>query len=275
MPYFEVENGVQYFYEDRGQGRPIVFVHGWGMSHMVWERQVVDLCNKFRVISIDCRGCGKSDKPSYGYEISKLADDLHQVIQKLNLKEVTLVGWSAGGSIVIDYVTRYNESDVIKAVSVGGAVPRYTNTDGFELGFPQDAVKETLQAMRANRPALLRNICDGCFHQDVGTPMKEWFFNIFMEQSWFTEKTMEDLGKIDLRDKLRDISIPVAFFHGRHDGVVPLALSEYSANEVPNAKLVIFENSAHSPFIEEAEKFNEELISFISINSEKKQPQKL
>jgi non-heme chloroperoxidase len=263
MPYVEVEKGVQYYYEDVGQGEPIVFVHGWGMNRKVWERQMVDFSNKFRVITIDCRGCGNSDKPAHGYEISKIADDVHQVIQKLDLKEVTLVGWSAGGSIVVDYVIRYGGANVVKAVSVGGAAPRYTSTDGFELGAPQEAVNGTLAAMRANRPALLRAISDGCFHQDVGQPMKDWFFNIFMEQSWFTEKTMEDLGKIDLRDKLSDISIPVAFFHGLHDGVVPFALSEYCAKEVPGAKLVVFENSSHAPFIEEIDRFNEELISFI------------
>src|SRR4051794_6246381 len=77
MPYVEVEKGIQYYYEDIGQGQPIVFVHGWGMSRKVWERQVVDLSDKFRVITIDWRGCGKSDKPAHGYEISKLADDIN------------------------------------------------------------------------------------------------------------------------------------------------------------------------------------------------------
>ncbi|MDR7075941.1 pimeloyl-ACP methyl ester carboxylesterase [Neobacillus niacini] len=263
MPYIEVEKGVQYYYEDVGQGKPIVFVHGWGMNRQVWERQVVDFSDTFRVITIDCRGCGKSDKPAHGYEISKLADDLNKVVQNLGLEDATLVGWSAGGSIVMDYVTRFGGGAVTKAVSVGGAVPRYTSTEGFDVGVPQENVTQTLAAMRVNRPALVRAIADGCFHQDVGQPMKDWFFNNFMEQSWFTEKTMEDLGKIDLRDKLSDISIPVAFFHGLHDGVVPLSLSEYCVKEVQGAKLVVFENSSHAPFIEEIDRFNEELKSFI------------
>lgn len=264
MPYVEVEEGIQYFYEDRGQGPTILFVHGWGANRRVWERQVVDLSDQFRVITIDCRGCGKSDAPDHGYKISELADDIHQVIQKLDLKDVTLVGWSAGGSIVIDYITRYKTGEVTKAVSVGGAVPRYTSTEEFELGFPQEAVQDTLAAMRANRPALLRNICEGNFHQDVGEAMKNWLFDIFLDQSWYTEKTMEDLGQIDLRGELNNISIPVAFFHGLQDVVVPLSLSEYSAKEVREAKLVLFNNSGHAPFMEEADRFNEELVSFIN-----------
>jgi non-heme chloroperoxidase len=263
MPYVEVERGIQYYYEDIGQGQPIVFVHGWGMSRKVWERQVVDLSDKFRVITIDWRGCGKSDKPAHGYEISNLADDINQVIQNLQLKNAALVGWSAGGAIVMEYVTRYGGDAVIKAVSVGGPVPRYTTTEGFELGVPQDVIKETLIALRANRPAVLRSLAEGTFHQDVGKPMEDWLFNILMEQSWFTERTMEDLGKIDLRSKLNDVSIPVAFFHGLHDGSVPLSLSEYSAKNVPGSKLVVFEHSAHAPFIEEFERFNEELTTFI------------
>lgn len=75
---------------------------------------------------------------------------------------------------------------------------------------------------------------------------------------------MADLRNLDLRDKLHDIKIPVAFFHGIHDESVPYALAEYSSKEVPGAILVTFENSAHVPFIEEIEKFNQELSSFIA-----------
>ena len=263
MPFVEVEKGVNYYYEDRGEGQPIVFVHGWGMSGMVWERQAVDLSDRYRIITLDCRGCGKSDKPGHGYTIAELSKDLYHFLNALQLKDVVLVGWSAGGSIVIDYVTRYGDR-VVKAVSVGGAVPRYTATDGFDIGAPQQAFQETMTAMKTNRATLLRGICDACFHHDIGTPTKEWLFSIFMEQSWFAERTMEDLGKIDLRDKLPNINIPVAFFHGLHDQVVPYALSEYSAKQVPGAKLVTFEESSHTPFMEETQKFNDELEAFIS-----------
>lgn len=263
MPYVEVEKGVQYYYEEVGQGKPIVLIHGWGANRKVWERQIVDFSDKYRVITIDCRGCGNSDRPAHGYEISQLADDIHQVIQHLNLKDATLVGWSAGGTVVVDYVSRYHGDAVTKAVSVGGAVPRYTSTDDFPLGGPLEAVQGTLAAMKANRPAIVRGIADGCFHADVGQATKDWFFNVFLEQSFFTEKTMEDLAVVDLRAQLKDIRVPVAFFHGTHDGVVPYELSDYAAKEVPNATLVSFENSSHAPFVEEIEKFNNELLSFI------------
>ena len=59
MPFVEVETGVRYFYEDRGEGKPIVFVHGWGMSGEVWEGQAVAFSDEYRVITLDCRGCGK------------------------------------------------------------------------------------------------------------------------------------------------------------------------------------------------------------------------
>ena len=264
MPFVEVETGVRYFYEDRGEGKPIVFVHGWGMSGEVWEGQAVAFSDEYRVITLDCRGCGKSDKPKSGYEISALSNDLRNFLKALNLDDVTLVGWSAGGSIVMDYITRFGDY-VTKVVSVGGAVPRYTNTIDFELGAPAEAVEATISALKTNRYPLLRGICDACYHsKDTDASVKEWNFRIFTQHSWFVDQTMEDLGKIDLRDKLPHINIPVALFHGRHDQVVPYTLSEYSAQQIPGAKLVTFENSSHTPFYEESQRFNEELLSFIN-----------
>lgn len=82
----------------------------------------------------------------------------------------------------MDYVTRYGEN-VERAVSDGGPVPRYTLTEGFDLGVPAEAIVETLTAMKANRPAVLRGMCDANFYQDVGAAMKEWLFNIYIQQS--------------------------------------------------------------------------------------------
>lgn len=91
MSFVEVEDGVNYFYEDRGTGKTIVFVHGWGASSMVWERQAVDFSDDYRVITVDLRGCGKSDKPAHGYALKDLSKDLYHFINALELKDVTLV----------------------------------------------------------------------------------------------------------------------------------------------------------------------------------------
>lgn len=264
MPYAEIEPGLRLYYEDRGRGKTLLFVHGWGMNGMVWEGQVVPLSRRYRVITVDCRGCGRSDKPAEGYRIENLSSDLRQFIRALDLTDVTLIGWSAGGTVVTDYVIRYGEG-VSKAIVVGGAVPRYTAAPDFPLGAPPDTLQQTLAALGnpTSRCTVLRAICDGCFHADLGTPAKDWFFNIFTQHSWFVDETLADLGQIDLREQMRSIRIPIAFFHGRHDQIVPFGLGEWSAQAVPGAKLVAFSNSAHAPFVEEPERFNEELQLFV------------
>ena len=112
----------------------------------------------------------------------------------------------------MDYITRFGDY-VTKIVSVGGAVPRYTNTIDLSLGAPAEAVEATISALKTNRYPLLRGICDACYHsKDTDASVKEWNFRIFTQHSWFVDQTMEDLGKIDLRDKLPHITIPVALF---------------------------------------------------------------
>lgn len=104
MPYVDVAPGVRMAYEDRGTGRPIVFVHGWGGSGDVWDYQVLDLADQFRVITVDLRGHGVSDKPWGDYGYATFCADLATLMRELSLEDVTLVGWSMGGHIGLKFV---------------------------------------------------------------------------------------------------------------------------------------------------------------------------
>src|ERR1700712_1035040 len=86
---------IELAYSDYGKGKPVVLIHGWPLSREMWEYQLSDLVNAgLRVIKYDRRGFGKSSKPWDGYDYDSLSDDLHSIIEQLNLKDVTLVGFS-------------------------------------------------------------------------------------------------------------------------------------------------------------------------------------
>lgn len=107
MPYQDID-GIRFHYEDHGprQGRPkpVIFVHGFSVSGEVFEPQAVALSGDYRVISLDERGCGQSDRPMDGYEIAKQSEDLRAFIQELNLQHPVLVGHSIGAAIVMEYL---------------------------------------------------------------------------------------------------------------------------------------------------------------------------
>lgn len=92
--YINTENNVQIYAEDIGEGQPVIFLHGWPLNHGMFEYQMNELPkHEFRFIGIDLRGYGKSDRPFNGYDYDTMADDLHEVIQKLDLKDAVLAGF--------------------------------------------------------------------------------------------------------------------------------------------------------------------------------------
>ena len=110
-------NPVRIYYNDYGKGKPVILIHGWPSSSQMWEYQIDDLVNSgHRVIAYDRRGFGKSSQPWDGYDYNTLTDDLKALIDQLQLKDITLVGFSMGGGEVVRYFSRYKGEGVSKVV---------------------------------------------------------------------------------------------------------------------------------------------------------------
>ena len=108
MPFLETVDQARLFYREWGTGDPVLFVHGWAMGADMWEYQMLDLSDRgFRTIAYDQRGCGRSDQPSCGYDFTTYADDLATLIEHLNLRDLTLVGYSLGGGVVARFLSRH------------------------------------------------------------------------------------------------------------------------------------------------------------------------
>lgn len=265
MPYFQVESGVNLFYEVRGEGKPVLFVHGWTMSHDVWEYQVSELAKKYQTIVVDLRGNGDSDKPWGSYSYETYARDLHSLIEHLGLKDITFVGWSMGGAIGIQYLLQYkHKAAVSRLISVDGVVPVFVESKSIPFGQPRTKVEQWLQEERQRRPDFTKEFVDSMFYAHVGEYTKLWIWDITMKTSWHVAiQSLETLRDTDFTKELSNIKTPVAVFHGVHDRVVPYDLGKVTVSKLSNAKLTSFQNSGHVPFIEEKDKFNQELIRFI------------
>ena len=264
--YIKVETNVSLHITDAGEGKPIVLIHGWPLSDEMYEYQYNDLVNKnFRVIGITLRGFGKSDKPfgAYNYDVHAL--DIKRILDKLDIKDAMLVGFSMGGAIAVRFVAAYNETQVSKLVLAGAAVPVWTQREDFPYNLPQSAVDDLIKLNYKDRPKLLSDFAKifSATETSLNDGIGNWLNGIGLSaSSHATAECLVALRDTDLRPDLEKIKIPTLILHGKNDKICSFDLAEQMKAGISDSKLVAFEKSGHSLFLEETKKFNSELIKF-------------
>jgi pimeloyl-ACP methyl ester carboxylesterase len=262
MPTIEVEPGIHLAYQDRGTGRPIVFVHGWAGSGDCWDYQVLDLASNYRCITVDLRGHGASDKPWGVYDYDLFVKDLHSLIVELDLLDVTLVGWSMGGHIGLKYAHEHPER--IGHLVITGSGPRFWQAPDALFGTPADDVSGLIEAVRVARAETIAGVYANNFHRTDLKATEELFVQTGWKVPAFVGLTsFQALVDVDLRDQLPTVRVPVAIFSGRHDQIWDPRWSEEAQRLLPNATLTYFENSGHVAFIENREEWNAALVDVI------------
>lgn len=264
MAYLAVEGDRRIYYEHySGSGRPIVLVHGWGMSVRVWDLTLPALFDAgHEVVSLDHRGCGLSDKDFDDVSIDAVGSDVVRLVEQLGLEGVVLNGWSLGGAVVVDAAAKLGDR-LGGLVLTGGATPRYLQGDGFPHGGTPDIFGQTLAALRDTRPEFLHALASGVCATEVGQATVNWMWDIFMQTSARADATLAGLGDLDQRDILPKITVPTLLCHGAQDAIVPHDIGAAAAEMLPDGRLVTFENSGHAPFLEETARYREELLGFL------------
>lgn len=271
MAYITTKDGVELFYRDWGTGTPVVLIHGWPLSGDMWEKQSTFLAeNGVRVINYDRRGFGRSGQPWSGYDYDTLAADLQAVMETLDLRGATLVGFSMGGGEVVRYLSRYGSSRVSKAVLIS-AVPPYLykgpdNPDGVD----PKIFDENEAQMREDRPAFLKEFGPKFFGRTtlkhtVSEPVLEWSQEMALQGSLrATLAAAKAWSTTDFREEMKSITTPVLIIQGTGDSTVPISASgRRSVKIFPNATLSEYDGEPHGLFMTAADRLNEELLQFI------------
>ena len=264
--YIEVDTNVKLHISDGGEGRPIVLIHGWPLSDEMYEYQYNDLIeNKFRVIGITLRGFGKSDKPfgQYNYDVHAL--DIKRVLDKLDISDAVLAGFSMGGAIAVRYVSVYNGAHVTKLVLAGASVPLWTQRKDFPYNLTQSSVDDLIKLNNTDRPKLLSDFAKifSATPTSLNEGIGSWLNGIALSaSSYATAKCLVALRDTDLREDMAKIKIPTLIMHGKKDKICSFDLALQMNKGISKSQLVAFENSGHSMFLEETQKFNTELIKF-------------
>jgi len=264
--YIEVEPNVRLHITDAGEGRPIVLIHGWPLSDEMYEYQYNDLIkNNFRVIGITLRGFGKSDKPYSSYDYNIHVGDIRKVLNKLDIKDAVLGGFSMGGSIAIRFASIDNGVHISKLALFGAAAPIWTQRDDFPYNLPKSAVDDLIELNYKDRPKLISNFAKilSATETSLNEGIGNWLNGICLSaSSYATVQCLIALRDTDLRNDLAKITIPTVIMHGKKDKICSFDLAEQMKGSIVNSHIIAFENSGHSLFLEETTKFNSELIKF-------------
>jgi non-heme chloroperoxidase len=258
--------GVRLHVVDGGNhaGRPIVFIHGFSQSWLSWSRQMrSELANEFRLVALDLRGHGESDKPHDGYSDCLLwADDIDAVIRELGLQQPLLCGWSYGSLLILDYIRQYGEN-AIGGVAFVDALTKLGTEAALSVLTPELlALVPGLFATEVDESVrTVQGFLKLCFHQ---APRSEDMclmlgYNLavppHVRQALFSRSFDND----DLLPRIRK---PTLVVHGAEDAVVKMAVVQQHKAGMPHAQVHIMSNAGHAPFWEDAERFNECLRQF-------------
>lgn len=275
MPYIkknpENSSSVNIFFEDLGTGKPVVLIHGWPVSHEMWEYQVNALVNAgYRCIAYDRRGFGQSDRPWRSYDYDTLASDLHEVITALNLNDITLVGFSMGGGEVVRYLGKYGSSRVSKAVLISSVVPLLSKTEDHEEGVPPEVFDGMIAGLQNDRPAFLAGFGKQFFSvneqsNSVSQEIQNWMHQLAIVASpRATTECVRSFSETNFRTDLSVITIPVMIIHGDDDKIVPInTTSEVTSSLLPNSEYHVIEGASHGVFFTHKDEVNKLLLNFL------------
>ncbi|MDA1800613.1 alpha/beta fold hydrolase [Bacillus cereus group sp. BY6-1LC] len=263
---------IEIYYEDHGTGKPVVLIHGWPLSGRSWEYQVPALVEAgYRVITYDRRGFGKSSQPWEGYEYDTFTSDLHQLLEQLELQNVTLVGFSMGGGEVARYIGKYGTNRIEKAVFAGAVPPYlYKSADHPEGVLDDVAIQEFENGVKGDRLAFLDEFMKGFFAAGDRTDLVSEPFRLYnrdIAAGASPKGTLDCIAafsKTDFRGDLAKINIPTLVIHGDSDATVPYEYSGKLTHEaIPNSKVVLIKGGPHGLNATHTKEFNEALLSFL------------
>jgi len=271
MPFVETTDKTTLFYNDWGSGRPVLLIHGWPLDSDMWEYQSVFLASEgLRVVAYDRRGFGRSSQPWSGYDYDTLADDLKALLDKLDLQDVTLVGFSMGGGEVARYMSRHGGARVSKAVLLAAVTPFMAKTTDNPGGVDRGVFDQMIEGLKKDRPHFLATFGKaffgaGLLNFTVTAEVMQWASMMALMGSLkATLDCVRAFSETDFRRDMDAFRVPTLVIHGGADATVPPDKSgRIAAKMITGAEYQEYPGAPHGLFFTEKDRLNQDLLAFV------------
>jgi non-heme chloroperoxidase len=265
-PYVNSEDGTKLFVHDWGSGRPILFLSASTLQSNVWGGHMATLIDRgFRCVALDRRGHGRSEAPSFGYDLDTLADDVAAVIEQRNLKDVILVAHSMGSAEAVRYCARHGMDRVARLMLAAPVIPSPIQTPDNPDGIPIEAIQAQRDAVTASLPKWISENESPFFTPETDSETRRWIKDMILSVSVpVAAACSKTMVASDTRGDLGKITKPTLIVHGDKDASAPLSLTgARAARLIPNCKLIVYPGAPHALILTHKERFIADLLEFV------------
>ncbi len=253
MPEAQVSDEVTLYYEEKGDGYPLLLIHGQLSDLTSWRYQVDSFAEHYRVITVDLKGFGKSTKPRKEYRVHSHADDLKELLQLLNISQTHVCGLSMGGMVAEVLVLKYPQ--LVKGLVLADSaamIADYAVSDRLSLMADRDMNWFADWGTKK----ILRLASDEAKNQ-----VREMIRRV--DKADYRLAILSTAG-FNIANELKKINKPTLIIQGEKDETVPMWHAEQLRSWIPNAKFIIMKGASHMTPVDNPSEFNKLVLDFLA-----------